>query len=412
MNQTPAGDPEIPLAAGETKVPRYILPAIVVAQLAGGSVWFGANAVIGDLIRELSLASAQVGWLLSAVNTGFIAGTLCYALMMVADRISPRLVFLISCLLAAAVNAVVLLMPVSYWPVLLSRFAVGFFLAGIYPVGMKIAAGWYQKGLGSALGFLVGALIVASGMPHAVRALGSGWSWQQVLLSLSVIAALGGVLLYLLVPDGPYLNRGSRLKFKALSVIWTDRKVRASTVGYFGHMWELYAMLAAVPALIGAYLHSGLSPAVSLLSFFVIAGGGIGCALGGLLTPRFGSARVAVFQLAVSGLCCVLVPLMLGAPWWLFALWLIVWGITVSGDSPQFSALTASNAPRELVGSVLTLVNCIGFAISTLTIQLTTHLSAHFGLALVLPWLVLGPLAGLIAMWPLLGNREKQRKNC
>ena len=397
---------------GLARAPRHILPAIVVAQLAGASVWFGANAVIGDLIRELHLTSGQIGFLLSAVNMGFIVGTLFYAFSLIADRYSPRLVFLISCLLAAAVNAIVLLVPLSYWPMLLSRFAVGFFLAGVYPVGMKIAAGWYQKGLGAALGFLVGALIVASGLPHAVRALGSGWSWEQVLLSLSVIAAIGGMFLYMLVPDGPYLNKSTRLNFRALSVIWTDRKVRASTFGYFGHMWELYAMLAAVPALIGVYLHSDLSPAVSLMSFIVIAAGGLGCVVGGLLTPRYGSARVAVFQLSVSALCCLLVPLMLAAPWWLFALWLLVWGVTVSGDSPQFSALTATNAPREVVGSVLTLVNSIGFAISAVTIQLTTALGSQFGLAVVLPWLVIGPIAGLVAMRPLLRRQATEPINC
>ena len=383
----------------------YILPAIVLAQLAGASLWFGANAVIGSLSRELSLSTVQVGWLLSAVNIGFIVGTLSYALLMVADRYSPRLVFLGSCLLAALVNLAAVWLPPAYLTILLSRIAVGFFLAGIYPVGMKIAASWYKQGLGGALGFLVGALIVATGLPHAVRAFGTGWSWEQVLLILSVIAALGGVLMYLLVPDGPHLPRAARLNIRALSVIWTDQKVRASAFGYFGHMWELYAMLAAVPAIIGLYLHTDLTAAVSLLSFVVIAAGGFGSAVGGLLSPRFGSARVAVFQLAVSGVCCLLVPLMMLAPWWLFAIWLLIWGITVSGDSPQFSALTAMNAPRDAVGSVLTLVNSIGFAISALTIQLTTLLAEHIGLQWVLPWLVLGPLVGLLAMRPMLNSR-------
>lgn len=393
------------LVVGSATGPRwYILPAIVLAQLAGASLWFGANAVIGNLERDLALSTAQVGLLLSAVNTGFIVGTLAYALLMIADRYSPRLVFLASCLLAALANLAAVVLPADYTVVVTSRLAVGFFLAGIYPVGMKIAAGWYRDGLGSALGFLVGALIVATGLPHAVRGLGGNAPWEHVLVILSVIASAGGVLMALLVPDGPYLGRASRLNLRALSVIWTDRKVRASAFGYFGHMWELYAMLAAVPALIGLYLHAELSPAVSLLSFFVIAAGGAGSAVGGMLTPRFGSARVAVVQLFVSACCCLLVPLMIQAPWWLFAIWLLVWGTTVSGDSPQFSALTASNSPRDAVGSVLTLVNCIGFAISAVTIQLTTLFAARYGLQWVLPWLVLGPIVGLLAMRPLLAK--------
>lgn len=395
------------MASTQTQTPpqriaRHILPVIVTAQLAGGSLWFGANAVIGDLQRDLNLAAGQTGWLLAAVNIGFIAGTLCYALAMVADRCSARWVFLVSCVLAAAANATVLVLPASYSVVLLSRLGVGFFLAGIYPVGMKIAAGWYRDGLGHALGFLVGALIVASGLPHAVRAFGSNWPWEQVLLSLSVIAVGGGLLLFTCVTDGPYTAKAARLQPAALAVIWRNAKVRASALGYFGHMWELYAMLAIVPALIGAYLQTGLTPGVSLLSFMVIAAGGLGCVVGGLLSRRYGSARIAVFQVSISGLCCLLVPLMLGAPWWIFFAWLLLWGITVSGDSPQFSALTASNAPRELVGSVLTLVNSIGFAISALTIQLTTTLSAIYGVQWVLPWLAIGPIASVIAMKPLL----------
>lgn len=385
------------------RTPGHILPAVVLAQLAGGSLWFGANAVIEDLIRDLQLGAGQVGLLLGAVNMGFIAGTLCYAIGMVADRFSPRVVFFTSCLLGAGVNALATVMP-EFWLMLLSRFAVGFFLAGIYPVGMKIAASWYQKGLGSALGFLVGALIVASGLPHAVRAIGADWSWQRVLLVLSSLAVAGGLIVLLWVPDGPHLSRSARLNVRALSVVWRDRKVRASAFGYFGHMWELYAVLAAVPALIGLYLQSDLTVEVSTLSFVVIAMGGVGCAVGGVLSGRFGSARVACFQLAVSGACCLLVPIMMAAPLWLFIAWLLIWGATVAGDSPQFSALTATNCPREAVGSVLTLVNSIGFAISVLTIQLTTTLGGMFGLSVVLPWLVLGPIAGLYAMRPLLAK--------
>lgn len=384
----------------------YILPVIVIAQLAGGSLWFGANAIIGDLTRQLSLGTGQISWLLSAVNIGFIAGTLVYALLLIADRFSARLVFLVSCCLAALANVIVLLGVVGFEALLVSRFAIGFFLAGVYPVGMKIAAGWYQQGLGSALGFLVGALITATGLPHLVRALGTGWSWAYVLSTLSIIAVFGGLLLYALVPDGPYLTKSSRLSFRALSVVWRDKQVRASAFGYFGHMWELYAMLAITPVIIGTYLNSSLSPAVSLLSFFVIAGGGLACVVGGLLSKSIGSARVAVGMLAVSGLCCLLAPLMLQAPWWLFFAWLLVWGFSISGDSPQFSALTATNCPREVVGSVLTLVNCIGFAISAITIQATSLLSVHFGLSVVLPFLVLGPIAGLIAMRPLLKTAQ------
>jgi DHA1 family inner membrane transport protein len=386
----------------QPRVPRRILPVLVLSQLAGTSLWFAGNAVLGDLQREWTLGSGQVGLMLAAVNLGFIAGTLGYAMGLIADRFSPRLVFFVSCLLAALCNLLPLIGDGGFATMVASRLGVGFFLAGVYPVGMKIAGSWYRQGLGSALGFLIGALVAGTALPHLVRALGAAWSWQEVLTVVSLIAALGGVALLLLVPDGPNLRRGGRIHPRALWVIWQDRKVRASALGYFGHMWELYAMLAAVPAIIAVYLGTGPTPAVSLMSFVVIAIGAVACVIGGLVGLRVGSARVAVAFLATSGACCLLAPLMLQAPWWAFGAWLLVWGATVTSDSPQFSALTAVNSPPEVVGSVLTLVNCIGFTISVATIQISTMLLAVWPAAWVLPLLAIGPVFGLIAMRRLL----------
>lgn len=378
------------------------MPAIVLAQLACTSLWFGANAVMGDLQRDLALGTGSVALLLSAVNFGFIFGTLFYALTMLADRFSPRLVFVSSAAAAAAFNLLPLVLDIGFNAWLVSRLAVGFFLAGIYPVGMKIAASWTQGGLGSALGFLVGALMLGTAMPHAVAGFGGQAPWRETLTILSAIAICGAVIMLLLVPDGPYLKRTGPVKLSVLSAIWKDPKVRASAFGYFGHMFELYAMLAAVPLIIGTYLHTSLTPAVSMLSAVTIGVGALGCAVGGLVARRVGSARVAYFQLAVSGICCVLTPLAFASPWWLFAVWLLIWGTTVGGDSPQFSALTAINSPPDGVGSILTLVNSIGFAISALTIVASTWLISLFGPQWVLPFLVIGPIAGCLALRPLL----------
>ncbi len=374
------------------------MPAIVTAQLAGTSLWFGANAVMGDLQRELALTPAIVAGLLSAVNAGFIIGTLCYALLMIADRFSPRRVFVFSALLAALANLLALLPDVGLSGLFMSRLGVGFFLAGIYPVGMKIAASWARAGLGSVLGFLVGALVLGTAMPHAVAAWGSHLPWRETLASLSAISLLGAAIIGVLVPDGPYLKRSGPVRLGALSAIWTDRRVRASAFGYFGHMFELYAMLAAVPLIIGAYLQTDLTPGVSLLSAITIGAGAVGCALGGVLALRFGSARVAFFQLAVSGICCLLTPLAFNAPWWVFMTWLLIWGTTVSGDSPQFSALTATNSPPDAVGSILALVNSIGFSISVMTIALTSWALSYYSAQWVLPVLALGPVFGLYFM--------------
>ncbi len=395
-------------AASAPRVPRRVLPVIVLAQLCGASLWFAGNAIVPALEQRWSLSGPQAGLLLGGVNAGFIVGTLVYALFLVADRFRARRVFLASAVLGALANAGIPALSGSYEAMLVSRWLVGFFLAGIYPVGMRIATDWYRHGLGAALGLLVGALVFATALPHAVRAAGIGLPPETVLNWLSVLAICGGLAMVVFVPDPPGREAahraGSRagLDVRALTVIWRDPRVRASAFGYFGHMWELYAMLAFTPLIIATYLHTGITAGVSMLSFVVIAAGSVGCVVGGLVARRAGSARVAVVQLALSGICCLLVPWMMAAPWWLFAIWMLLWGTVVSGDSPQFSTLTALNAPPAVVGSVLTLVNCIGFAISVTTIQGVAWWLERGTLEQVLPWLAVGPLVGLWAMRPLL----------
>ena len=382
-------------------VPRRILPAIVLSQLAGTSLWFAINAVMPDLQRDWQLPAAAVGTLTNAVQAGFIGGTLLFALLTVADRHSPRWLFLGCALAGAGCNAAAALLDGQFEALLALRFATGFFLAGIYPVGMKIAAGWYTHGLGAALGLLVGALVLGTAAPHGLRALDANWPWQTVLWAVSAIAAAGGLLMVALVPDSPSAPRAARLRPQALAALWRDRRLRASAGGYFGHMWELYTFWVLVPLIVATRLPAAQVPAAA---FAVICAGFFGCAFGGLLARRYGSAPVAAVQLAASGLCCVLAPLLLDAPLWLFAAWLLVWGVTVVGDSPQFSTLTALNAPRDAVGSVLTFVNCIGFAISMVSVELFARAAAHWPLAVLLPWLAIGPALGLRALGPLLGR--------
>jgi MFS family permease len=383
--------------------PRRVLPALVLAQLAGVSPWFAVNAVMPELQREYGWAAADVGTLTSAVQLGFIAGTLLFALLAVADRFSPRRVFLLCSLAGAACTLASVWSAGSFQQLLLWRTATGFFLAGIYPVGMKIASQWFPQGLGGALGWLIGALVLGSASAHAVRAVGAALPWPTVFYTVAAAAALGGMLLYGVLPERPRpAGQGVGLRWRALGSIWTDRKVRASVLGYFGHMWELYTMWVLVPAVLATRLSGA---ALSWAAFAVLSVGAIGCIAGGWWARRVGSARVAAWQLGASGLCCVLAPWLLQAGDALFALWLLLWGITVAGDSPQFSALTATNAPPLAVGSVLTLVNSIGFGISILSIQLFVTLAQRHDLAALLPWLGLGPLLGVWALRPLWHRR-------
>jgi MFS family permease len=288
-------------ADADPPVPRRVLPAIVVAQLAGTSLWFAVNAVLPDLQRDAALAPGALGALTSAVQFGFICGTLVFALLTIADRYSPRLVFLLCALAGALTNGLAVLFAHEYPGLLALRFATGFFLAGIYPVGMKIAAAWYSRGLGAALGLLIGALVIGTALPHGLRALGADWSWQGVMLAVSAIAACGGVGLYLLVPDSPHLPRAARIKPAALAVIWRDPKVRASAFGYFGHMWELYAVWALLPLIAATRVEDRF---VSATAFTIIAAGSIGCAGGGVIQRDSPSVLCTVRTDDLAGTWC------------------------------------------------------------------------------------------------------------
>ena len=388
--------------------PARILPVIVVSQLAGTSLWFAGNAVLPDLQARFDWPAGTLGHMTSAVQLGFIAGTLVFALLAISDRYSPRATFLTCALLGAASNGCSYFLPGEVSLLLLTRFATGFFLAGIYPVGMKIASGWYRHDLGKALGFLVGALVLGTALPHLIKGLGHALPWDAVMLSVSGIAAAGGLMMYALVPDGPFLAAGAKFAPGSLATIFRSADFRASSFGYFGHMWELYAFWAFVPPLVIAYKArtSDADLNVSLLAFATIAAGALGCVVGGYFSLRFGSARVASVQLAASGVCCLLSPLMFQAPPVLFVAFLALWGIVVVGDSPQFSALNARYAPSDQVGSALTIANCIGFGISIVSIQLLNSLAGSLPAQHLFLLLVPGPIFGLMALLPLLNGSD------
>lgn len=378
----------------------WILPAIVFSQFAGTSLWFSGNAVIEDLKRQGVVGDHALGWITSAVQLGFITGTLFFAFFTIADRFSPRIVFFVCSVLGAAAN--LLTVPVGDGPtsLLALRFATGFFLAGIYPVGMKIAAGWYEKGLGRALGFLIGALVLGTAFPHLLKWTGRTAPWQAVILFTSGFALAGGLLMLLLVPDGPNLARGARFDPRALSVIFRPGALRSAAMGYFGHMWELYTLWAFVPVILSAYAvrHPDTAMDISLWTFAIIAAGSAGCIFGGFASLRFGSTRVARANLATSGIFCFISPLLFFLPEALFHAMMLLWGVAVVGDSPQFSAIVARTAPPHIVGSALTLVNCIGFAITIVSIQLVEYLSGLLDPAWLFTPLAAGPLLGMIAL--------------
>ncbi|MFN1835740.1 MFS transporter [Balneola sp. MJW-20] len=379
--------------------PKHVLPVIVIAQFAGTSLWFAGNAVVPDLIRELGLLEAFIGFITMAVQAGFITGTLLFAALSVADRFSPVKVFLLCSVLGAAANLLTIWSD-NFTEVMFARLFTGFFLAGIYPVGMKIASDWHKEGLGKALGYLVGALVLGTAFPHLLKYLGGDLPWRFVMISTSLISLSGGVLLYFTVNDGPYKGKAGVFKPSAMFRLFRDPNFRSAAFGYFGHMWELYTFWAFVPVIL-AYLnsvHTGSELNVSLFSFLIIGIGALSCAIGGHLSLKKGSKKVALSSLMISGGCCLLLPLISGLPLIMILLLLFLWGITVIPDSPQFSTLVAKSSDPSYVATGLTIVNSIGFAITIISIQLINFSWLYFENLMVF-WLILpGPILGLLSI--------------
>lgn len=384
---------------------RSALILIVIAQFLGTSLWFAGNAVAPEISQILDRPEI-LATITSVVQLGFILGTLVFAIFSIPDRFSPSDVFFFSSILAACFNLLIVILPIHLVTVLVCRFMVGFFLAGIYPVGMKIAADYFQKGLGTALGFLVGALVFGTAFPHLLKGLDLNFSWKLVLWCTSGLALFGGFIVGFFVPDGPFHRINSKFDLSLFPKLSRIKALKSAASGYFGHMWELYTFWAFVPLLIIFFRgDESMDSSDSLLSFFVIAIGGISCAVGGIIAKRIGSKKVALWALAGSGICCILVAFVGGTPSWIWIGLLLLWGILVTADSPQFSTLVAQSVPAEYRGTALTLVNSMGFAISIVSIQLAQFLLNWIQIDQVLALLIFGPLLGILLFR--LNNGEK-----
>ncbi|RZS97288.1 MFS transporter [Cecembia calidifontis] len=376
---------------------KHILPIIVIAQFLSTSLWFAGNAVLPDMAAELDLAPAFLGNLTSAVQLGFITGTLLFAILTVADKFSPSKVFLLSALLAALFNLAISMKGLNGIQILLLRFGTGFFLAGIYPVGMKIASDYFQKGLGKSLGLLVGALVLGTAFPHLVRSMTEALPWRFVLHATSALSVFGGFLIWIAVPNGPYRKPSQAFDFTVFFKVFQIKSFRSAALGYFGHMWELYAFWAFLPVFIQQYGRLyGHELNISFTSFAIIGLGGLSCAMGGYLSEKFHPSQIAKFALSTSGICCFLSPLIFTQPFSLiFLLFLMVWGLAITADSPMFSTLVAQNAPEQNRGTALTIVNSLGFGISILSIQLLNILNPLLDPSFLFLILGMGPVIGL-----------------
>lgn len=383
--------------------PRQATRLIVLAEFLGTSLWFTANGVAGDLAHEWGLGVTSLGWLTAAVQGGFISGTLLFALTGLADRFSASRIFFASALLGAAANAAFAYLSPDTFVAGIWRFLTGVALAGIYPLGMKLIVSWSPQRRGEALGWLVGMLCLGTAAPHLLRGVnlqtsGQG-DWRMVVLAASVLAVLAGLIVRA-VGDGPAHLAAGRFNWGGVLRAFNQPAFRAAAFGYFGHMWELYALWTIAPLLVAS--QTGISgPPLSLTAFGFIAAGALGCIGGGRLSRRFGSIRVAFGLLTVSGAFCLFYPAVELQSSSIILLCLFVWAVAVAGDSPQFSALVSAAAPQDAVGSALAVVNGAGFLISILSLMLLTAAWQQFGVQSL--WLLApGPLFGLIAMRSLL----------
>ncbi len=352
------------------------------------------------LIEEFHLSENSLANLTSAVQLGFISGTLIFALLNIADRFSPSLVFFFCALIGALFNLGIMVHSNTIISLVILRFFTGFFLAGIYPIGMKIAADHFKKQLGKSLGFLVGALVLGTAFPHLLSVLKTTFPWESVIASTSIFAALGGGAILAFVPDGPYRKKSSKLKLGAIIDVFKTKPFRSAAFGYFGHMWELYTFWTFVPVILKIYneTHPNFPINISLWSFIIISIGSIACVSAGYLSLKWKEKRIAIIALTISGICCLLSPSLfyLNKVWLL--IFLLIWGYTVIMDSPLFSTLVAKNADPEIKGTALTIVNCIGFSLTIISLQTVNFALNYINKEYLFTILAIGPILGLLAL--------------
>jgi MFS family permease len=371
------------------------LALLAFALVLSMSTWFSASAVVPQLRDEWDLSRGETAWLTIAVQLGFVAGALLSSVGNVADVLPVRRVILLGAAGAAGANALVAVAegPLSALPL---RALTGFFLAAVYPPAFKLMATWFQRGRAFALGTLAGAIAVGSALPHLVNGVG-GLDWQYVVVTTSLLTLAGGVIAWRFVPEGPFPFPPAVLDPRQIGLVFRNRGVRLASLGYFGHMWELFAMWAWF-LLFFRDGHGASGTAAAYATFAVIAVGGLGCVAGGLVAERIGRAQTAAIALVVSGACALTIGLLLDAPSWLLVALGLVWGLAVIADSALFSTLVTEYADQAYVGTALALQLAIGFALTVATIWIVPILEDGVGWRWAFAFLAPGPALGAIAM--------------
>ena len=379
------------------------------AVVFGLAPWFATSAALPDMVREGGISATRQALLSSMVQAGFVVGALATAITGLPDRFDPRRVMAIAAGLNACFTGALLWAPLGGDLAITLRFLSGACFAGVYPVGMKITVGWGLKDRGLLVGVVVGALTFGSSVPH-LAAWAGGADWRVVIGSAALASAFTAIMA-LFCGLGPHHARAPQFSARSIGLMWTDRRIRAATGGYLGHMWELYVMWGWIGAAAAAGYAMQMDKAAAVefaafTAFAAIAIGAVTCVIGGVLADRIGKAEVAGGAMVISGAMAIAVALAHGGPVWLSFLLILIWGAFVVPDSPQFSALIADAAPPEVAGSLMAVQTALGFGLTILTVQAAPLLAEIVGWQWTLGVLALGPVFGVWALRPLFGRSK------